>query len=70
MFNYDTFWKNIQKIFQFYLLKMIFSIRTETKELLEEIFFSSSYMQLMEKDGLEKYVDFYEKHQYLLWFSF
>lgn len=38
-----------------------FSIRTETKELLEEIF-SIVHVGIDGKDGLEKYLDFYKEH--------
>ena len=37
------------------------SIRTEIKELLEEIF-SIVYVAVDGKDGLEKYLDFYKKN--------
>ena len=37
------------------------SIRTEIKELLEEIF-AIIHIAVDGKDGLEKYLDFYEKH--------
>jgi DNA-binding response OmpR family regulator len=38
-----------------------FSIRTETKELLEEIF-SIVHVAVDGKDGLDKYLDFYKEH--------
>ena len=42
------------------------SIRTEIKELLEEIF-SIVYVAVDGKDGLEKYLDFYKKNSVIIY---
>ena len=60
MFNYELL-KKYSKDISILFIEDDFSIRTETKELLEEIF-AIVHIAVDGKDGLEKYLDFYEKH--------